>query len=101
MTIHPRTVPSTERLWFRGTLVNIQLSHRSGVDGIGVMEQWLPFGESPPLHIHRNEDEVFHILEGTIRFRVGGKDKTAHAGETVLERDEVFRSRRIPKSATF
>jgi uncharacterized RmlC-like cupin family protein len=84
MTIHPRTLPSTELLWFRGTLVNIQLSCRSGVDGIGVMEQWLPFGESAPLHIHRNEDEVFHILEGTMRFRIGGKDKIAHAGETVL-----------------
>ena len=26
--------------------------------------------DSPPLHVHRNEDEIFHILDGEMLFRV-------------------------------
>ena len=84
MSFHSTTKPSGDLLWFNGTLVNIRLSAQSGADRINVMEHWLPFGDSPPLHIHRNEDEVFHLLEGTMRFRVYGMDIVAHAGQTLM-----------------
>ncbi|MDL2408499.1 cupin domain-containing protein [Rhizobium calliandrae] len=44
----------------------------------------MPFGDSPPMHVHRNEDEIFHVLEGRMRFRVDDKDIVAEAGETAL-----------------
>lgn len=99
MTIHSKAAPSAELLWFKGTLVNIQLSCRSGIDGIGVIEHWMPFGESPPMHIHRNEDEVFHILEGTMRFRVGAEEKIAHAGQTVIAHKGIPHSFRVESPA--
>jgi hypothetical protein len=44
--------------------------------------------KSPPdclhLHSHRREDEVFHVLEGALRLRVGETELIAHAGETLV-----------------
>src|SRR5690348_2788601 len=37
----------------------------------------------PPLHVHRNEDEWFYVLEGTVTFHVGGQDHLGTAGAFV------------------
>ena len=73
-----------EALWFGNSLVSIKLSSQDGADGICVVEHWAPSGDAPPLHLHRNEDEVFHIIEGTMRFRVGDDERVAGRGETVI-----------------
>lgn len=39
-----------------------------------------PPGGGPPLHIHRGEDEYFHVLEGTMTFYVGGRVFTVPEG---------------------
>ncbi|WP_189510686.1 MULTISPECIES: cupin domain-containing protein [unclassified Mesorhizobium] len=79
-----RTIAGKELLWFNNTLVAIQVSSADGEDGICVIEHRLPYGDSAPLHVHRNEDEVFHILEGRIRFIVDGRERVAGAGETII-----------------
>ncbi len=84
MTMHAMTESAGELFWFNGTLVNIRVSWTTGSDLVSVIEHTLPYGDSPPLHIHRDEDEVFHILEGTMRFRINGEDRIAKAGQTVL-----------------
>ena len=48
------------------------------------METFAPRGDSPPLHVHRAEDEIFHVLEGEVRFQVADKELRVRAGETVL-----------------
>jgi mannose-6-phosphate isomerase-like protein (cupin superfamily) len=78
------TVSGKENLWFGNTLATIHLSSGEGADGICVMEHRLPFDDAPPLHVHHDEDEVFHILEGRMRFVLGGRTIEAGAGETVL-----------------
>ena len=40
-------------------------------------------GDGTPIHIHRNEDEHFIILEGTARFLYGDKTFDAAAGTSV------------------
>ena len=40
-------------------------------------------GDGTPIHIHRNEDEHFIILEGTARFLYGDKTFDAAAGSSV------------------
>lgn len=80
----PATVPTTEYLWFLNTLVSIRISERDGSDGISVLEHRAPCGDSPPLHLHRTEDEIFHILEGEFRFRVGDEERRGGPGETLL-----------------
>ena len=78
------TTVMTERRWFLETLVAIRVPHDAGDDGISVIESVAPYGDSPPLHIHRNEDELFHVLEGTMRLRVGDDELVADAGDIFL-----------------
>ena len=52
-----------------------------GAPGLGV-----------PSHQHSNEDEVFHVVEGSVRFAVGGEAVDAGPGTT------VFAPRQTPHS---
>ena len=40
--------------------------------------------EVAPLHVHHNDDEAWYVVEGTMRFRLGGQEVLAGAGTTVL-----------------
>src|SRR5256885_1001180 len=63
-----------EQLWFLNTLVTMAVGHEQGADGISVVESVGPRGDTAPLHVHRTEDEVFHVLEGAPRpGGVGGR----------------------------
>jgi mannose-6-phosphate isomerase-like protein (cupin superfamily) len=74
----------TRRLWFLDTLVSVAVSHDDSEDGVSVIESVMPRGDSPPLHVHHAEDEIWHIQEGEFRFRIGDRDVTAGPGDTVL-----------------
>ena len=50
---------------------------------IGVTEHSLSPGEEPPLHVHKNEDEWFYMLEGEVTFHVGGENHLGKAGAFV------------------
>jgi quercetin dioxygenase-like cupin family protein len=63
-------------VWFLDTLVNIRVSEKDNADGISVLEHRAYQNDSPPLHIHENEDEIFYVLEGEFRFLV--KDEEHH-----------------------
>jgi quercetin dioxygenase-like cupin family protein len=39
---------------------------------IGVTEVIISCGEEPPMHVHKNEDEWFYMLDGEMTFHVGG-----------------------------
>jgi uncharacterized cupin superfamily protein len=71
MTIEQGAKPP--RLWFLDTEVTIRVSETEGGDRISVLDYLAPFGNSPPLHRHINEDEIFHIISGTLRFVVAGR----------------------------
>ena len=53
--------------------------------GMAVFEQ---IGQSPnggpPLHIHPEQDEFFHVLEGNYRFQVGDERFPATTGDTIF-----------------
>ena len=85
----------TEYLWFLETLVCVHVSHREGGDRISVLEHAARRGDSPPLHVHVNEDEVFHILEGEFRFQIGTDERNGRAGETVLAPKGVRHTYRV------
>lgn len=85
MTFHAPVAADTSNLWFGNTRVSIRLASAAGADGLSVIEHWMPFGESPPLHVHHAEDEVFHVLAGTVRFRIAGRpDVVAEVGDTLI-----------------
>jgi len=54
--------------------------------GIGIA----PPGGGPPVHRHRNEDELFYILEGRIRFLANGEwTEVTPGGIVFLPRNSV------------
>ncbi|MGH9351278.1 MAG: cupin domain-containing protein [Terriglobia bacterium] len=75
---------SARRTWFLNTLVHIWVAEAEGKDGLSVLEHRLPFGDSPPLHIHQREDEIFHILEGEFRLQIGNDIRRYEPGAIVL-----------------
>ncbi|MCB0396262.1 MAG: cupin domain-containing protein [Flavobacteriales bacterium] len=74
----------THGFWFLNTLVKIRISGDDNADHISVLEHHAPHGDSPPLHIHHTEDEIFVVLEGVFRFVIGGDEHQLQAGETIL-----------------
>jgi oxalate decarboxylase/phosphoglucose isomerase-like protein (cupin superfamily) len=50
----------------------------------GVFESVVPAGEGPPVHIHHNEDEILHLLDGRFEFFVDGETIPRRAGDTVF-----------------
>ena len=56
-----------------------------------VVAEWKDMGGPPgpprliaPLHLHRNDDEAWYVLEGTLCLRVGKRVVEAGAGSAVL-----------------
>jgi quercetin dioxygenase-like cupin family protein len=84
----------SEPLWFLGTTVRIHASCDEG-DGVSVIESVALEGDSPPLHVHATEDELFHVLEGELRLRVGDDDLTLAAGEAARAPRGVPHSYRV------
>ena len=75
---------NSSALWFLNGRVEVLRASADHADGVSVLEIDLPFGDSPPLHVHHRQDEVFHILEGEVRFRVGETDVIGRPGQTLV-----------------
>jgi quercetin dioxygenase-like cupin family protein len=87
--------PAAEQLWFLNTLHTIRVRHDQGEDGISVHESLAPYGDSPPLHVHRTEDELFHVLEGELRVRAGDAEIRLEAGQSILAPKGVAHTYRV------
>ena len=83
------------QLWFQNSLVTIQVSASESQDGISVLEHRVPYGFSPPLHLHRGEDEVVHVLEGEFRVKVNDQERRLGAGDVLLEPKGVPHTYRV------
>lgn len=59
------------------------LSEQTG-GAYAILEQQIPAGHGPPLHVHRHETEVFYILEGLFEVTVGGEKVPAPVGALVV-----------------
>src|SRR2546427_10510790 len=78
-----KSVPPNQ-FWFQNSLVTIRVSMSDGQDGISVLEHRVPYGFSPPFHLHRAEDEVLHVLEGEFRVKVKDLQHRLGAGDVLL-----------------
>lgn len=95
MTIQTTVAPGTEMLWFLNNLLSIPVSFRDGPDQLSVIEQWAPFGDSPPLHIHHSQDEVFAVVKGRLRVNLGGRDIFLGPNDRVLAPKGIAHSFRV------
>jgi quercetin dioxygenase-like cupin family protein len=73
-----------DRIWFLDTLVHVRVSAEDSADGVSVLEHLVLQGSSPPLHVHHDEDEVFHVIEGEIRIKLGQHVHRVRAGQTLM-----------------
>lgn len=80
------------------------LIHTSASDTNGafsVIEIISQPGDGTPIHVHRNEDEHFIILEGTARFLYGDKTFDAAAGSSVSANRDIPHAWCNPFSSPF
>ncbi|WP_119271584.1 cupin domain-containing protein [Taklimakanibacter deserti] len=59
------------------------LSEETG-GAYAILEQKIPAGHGPPLHVHRHETEIFYILEGQFEVTLGDQKIQAAAGAIVV-----------------
>jgi len=73
-----------EHLWFFGGLTTIKAEGSQTGGRVMVTEQLAPRGGGSPLHVHRNEDEWFYVLEGELTIWVDGTTHVVGAGGFVF-----------------
>jgi mannose-6-phosphate isomerase-like protein (cupin superfamily) len=93
----------SEDIWFLNSWVTVRRAHDEGPDGVSILEHRMLFGESPPTHMHQDEDEVFHLLEGRIEFEIAGKRTVCGPGQTVTAPKQIAHCFKIvsPEGARF
>ncbi|MCE9567234.1 MAG: cupin domain-containing protein [Planctomycetes bacterium] len=67
----------------RGESVFKVLSEQTG-GAYAVLEQRIPVGHGPPLHVHRRETEIFYVLEGQFEITLGEQKIAATTGAMVV-----------------
>jgi quercetin dioxygenase-like cupin family protein len=83
---------SGDTFWGPGDIYRFLVTGQETGGAYFAMEALVPPGGGPPLHIHRNEDETFYVLEGLCDFRLGEQVITAGAGDFVnIPRGAVHR----------
>jgi quercetin dioxygenase-like cupin family protein len=69
---------SGERITF------LQTSHDTGGERLEIELELAPDGHVPGAHVHPEQEERFHVLEGEMKFRLGTRKIVAGPGETVV-----------------
>lgn len=76
-------------------VLDLKVSGSDTDGGFALFEQTsLSQGRGTPLHIHHKQDEVFYVLEGTYRFKVGDDLFDLAAG------DSIFMPMKVPHAWT-
>jgi quercetin dioxygenase-like cupin family protein len=73
-----------QAIWFRNNRITFKATAATTGGLFGLFEVLAPPGDSPPLHIHRRDDESFFVVEGQLRFRCGERDIAAAPGSFVF-----------------
>ena len=68
---------------FLGGVIAVHQRRDESEDGISILEHRVAEGFSPPRHLHHEEEEVFHILEGAISYVRGNETGLAKVGDTL------------------
>jgi quercetin dioxygenase-like cupin family protein len=51
---------------------------------VDIVDHRVPPGYTPPLHVHRDQDEVFYLLEGRLTVHCGAQEWRAGPGSLVF-----------------
>lgn len=75
-----RTKGEGRPIWFLGGLMTVQASGAETGGALTAMENLLPVGFATPLHVHRDADEPYYVLEGKVTFYCEGEAYLAGPG---------------------
>jgi mannose-6-phosphate isomerase-like protein (cupin superfamily) len=70
--------------WFFQNRMTVKATAASTGGAYGLVESWIRVGASPPLHVHRREDEAFWVIAGQVRFVCGDDEIEAGPGSFVF-----------------
>lgn len=75
------TAPQAPEIDFLGVRARVLASG----EGLGLVDMIeVPAGHMPPLHVHRNEDEGFYVLEGEVALLLPGRQIDLGPGDFAL-----------------
>jgi quercetin dioxygenase-like cupin family protein len=72
-----------ERLSFAGATILVRVTSEASGGAFSLFEEVPPLLDTP-LHVHRDEDELFYVLEGQHVYRVGDDEHTVGPGGLVF-----------------
>jgi quercetin dioxygenase-like cupin family protein len=76
-------------------ILDVKISGSDTAGGLAIFEQTsLSQGRGTPLHQHKAQDEVFYVIEGSYRFKVGADLFSLTTGES------IFLPRQVPHAWT-
>lgn len=76
-------------------VIDVKISGSDTDGDLAIFEQTsLSPGKGTPLHVHPDQDEIFHVLEGDYYFKVGEEKLRLSAG------DSIFLPRKVPHAWT-
>ena len=83
------TVTTTESIWFIDNLARVLVDGEASGGTIAVVEIQARRGDMPPLHVHRREDEIFSVLEGTLSLHQPGGSIELGPGQAAFAARDV------------
>jgi quercetin dioxygenase-like cupin family protein len=69
--------------FFLNHLATVKVAAGASASGMSVVEFTAPRGFGPPLHLHREEDEIMYVIDGEIRLDIGDRSTVAGPGTVV------------------
>jgi quercetin dioxygenase-like cupin family protein len=67
-------------LWAGGIVFDVVLDGRQTGGAVALLDQAARRGDATPLHVHRDEAEIFYVLEGAITAWAAGESHELAAG---------------------
>ncbi len=85
MLTKPLVAPQPNTLHaYRGGFFRLLVTPGQTDGNLALIEMTTGPGGEAPRHVHTREDELFHIMEGRVRFQIGDEVIIAGPGQTIL-----------------
>src|SRR3954471_11561439 len=89
------TATDTRTLWFIDNLARIALDGDATGGAFDVVEIEGRRGDMPPLHVHRDHDEAFHVIEGRLSVHLPGRTVELGPGDALFAPRDVPHAYRV------
>jgi quercetin dioxygenase-like cupin family protein len=69
-------------IWFMGSLMTVHADSAASGGSSALIEMVGAPGQEPPFHTHRNEDEMFYLIEGSLNVFRGQQELVLKPGDS-------------------